>query len=93
MGGLEQRLTPRDALQVLSGKVRPGQISDPASGNAVAEREPVALTPVLGGGQTPLMGDRKVEAMLGIRKPPAAPGGGVASSMGPPPPRKRKAES
>lgn len=77
------------AVQVLSGKVKPGQISDPASGNAVAEREPVALTPVLGGSQTPLMGNRKVEAMLGISRTPAAGNG----SMPPPPPRKRKADS
>ncbi len=46
--------------QVLSGKVKPGQSSDPASGFATVEREPVALTPVLGGGQTPLTGNRKV---------------------------------
>ena len=72
--------------QVLSGNVRPGQSSDPASGYATVEREPVALTPVLGGGQTPLTGVRKVEAMLGVKRaPPAARSG----NMGPPPPRKQ----
>ena len=70
--------------QVLSGKVQPGQSSDPASGYATVEREPVALTPVLGGGQTPLTGVRKVEAMLGVKRPSSSGTG----SMAPPPPRK-----
>ena len=64
-----------DALQaktntpyvVLTGNIRPGQSSDPKSGYATVDSQ-VALTPVLGGGKTPLTGDRKVEAMLGIRK-------------------------
>lgn len=33
-----------------------------------AREEPVALTPMLRGGDTPLVGDKKVAAMLGIRK-------------------------
>jgi len=41
--------------------------------------------PQLGGGLTPLLGDKKVEAMLGLKKPPA-PGGGKGG-MPPPKPR------
>ena len=52
---------------VLTGNIRPGQSSDPKSGYATVDSQ-VALTPMLGGGRTPLVGDRKVEAMLGIRK-------------------------
>lgn len=52
---------------VLTGNIRPGQSSDPKSGYATVDSQ-VALTPVLGGGKTPLTGDRKVEAMLGITK-------------------------
>ena len=62
-----------------SWQVRPGQSSDAKSGYATVDHQAVALTPVLGGGQTPLTGTRKVEAMLGI-------GGGA---MPPPPPRQR----
>ena len=54
---------------VLTGNIRPGQSSDPKSGYATVDSQ-VALTPMLGGGRTPLVGDRKVEAMLGIRKRP-----------------------
>ena len=54
---------------VLTGNIRPGQSSDPKSGYATVDSQ-VALTPMLGGGRTPLVGDRKVEAMLGFRKPP-----------------------
>ncbi|CAL8462106.1 g1637 [Coccomyxa elongata] len=78
----EQTATP---YLVLSGKVKPGQSSDPASGFATVEREPVALTPVLGGGKTPLTGNRKVEAMLGVKRPRDGD-----SSMAPPPARKPK---
>ncbi|BDA45958.1 probable U4/U6.U5 tri-snRNP-associated protein 1 at N-terminal half [Coccomyxa sp. Obi] len=78
----EQTATP---YLVLSGKVKPGQSSDPTSGFATVEREPVALTPVLGGGQTPLTGNRKVEAMLGVKRPRDGD-----ASMAPPPPRKPK---
>lgn len=52
---------------VLTGNIRPGQSSDPKSGYATVDSQ-VALTPMLSGGRTPLVGDRKVEAMLGIRK-------------------------
>ena len=54
---------------VLTGNIRPGQSSDPKSGYATVDSQ-VALTPMLGGGRTPLVGDRKAEAMLGIRKRP-----------------------
>ena len=52
---------------VLTGNIRPGQSSDPKSGYATVDSQ-VALTPMLSGGRTPLTGDRKVEAMLGIQK-------------------------
>lgn len=52
---------------VLTGNIRPGQSSDPKSGYATVDSQ-VALTPMLSGGRTPLVGDRKVEAMLGIKK-------------------------
>ena len=40
-------------------------------------------TPALGGGMTPLAGDRKVEAMLGIKRARAD------SEAMPPPPRRK----
>lgn len=51
-------------------QVRPGQISDPTSGFATAKgyetqrggATSLAPTPILGGGKTPLLGDRKVHA-------------------------------
>ncbi|XP_076929946.1 SART-1 family protein DOT2-like [Bidens hawaiensis] len=55
---------------VLSGHVKPGQTSDPASGFATMEDFPGSLTPMLG--------DRKVEHFLGIKRK-AEPG-----DMGPP---------
>lgn len=76
------RWLPTPDLTAADAQVRPGQSSDARSGYATADAEPVALTPVLGGGQTPLTGARKVEAMLGI-----APGG--AGSMPPPAPRRK----
>jgi len=38
---------------VLTGNIRPGQSSDPKSGYATVDSQ-VALTPMLGGGRTPL---------------------------------------
>lgn len=57
---------------VLSGTVRPGQSRDATSGYATVDREgdKGSATPKLGGGQTPLTGRAKVEAMLGSMKPP-----------------------
>ncbi|CAN6726205.1 unnamed protein product [Malus baccata var. baccata] len=46
---------------VLSGHVKPGQTSDPRSGFATVERD-------LPGGLTPMLGDRKVEHFLGIKR-------------------------
>ncbi|KAF3457135.1 hypothetical protein FNV43_RR01792 [Rhamnella rubrinervis] len=46
---------------VLSGHVKPGQTSDPRSGFATVEKE-------LPGGLTPMLGDRKVEHFLGIKR-------------------------
>lgn len=46
---------------VLSGHVKPGQTSDPLSGFATVEKE-------LPGGLTPMLGDRKVEHFLGIKR-------------------------
>jgi U4/U6.U5 tri-snRNP-associated protein 1 len=72
---------------VLSGKVRPGQTSDARSGYGTAEQSAAALTPMLGGGQTPLTGARKVEAMLGLGG--GGGGGGGGRSMAPPAPRRK----
>lgn len=69
---------------VLTGNIRPGQSSDPKSGYATVDSQ-VALTPMLSGGRTPLVGDRKVEAMLGIKKR-----GGGHDSMPPPANRPNK---
>ncbi|OVA12992.1 SART-1 protein [Macleaya cordata] len=55
---------------VLSGHVKPGQTSDPRSGFATVEDLP--------GGLTPMLGDRKVEHFLGIKRK------ADSSSMGPP---------
>ncbi|CAK8564834.1 unnamed protein product [Lathyrus sativus] len=46
---------------VLSGHVKPGQTSDPKSGFATFEKD-------LPGGLTPMLGDRKVEHFLGIKR-------------------------
>ncbi|KAJ4982428.1 hypothetical protein NE237_033265 [Protea cynaroides] len=56
---------------VLSGHVKPGQTSDPRSGFATVEKD-------LPGGLTPMLGDRKVEHFLGIKRK-AEPGDGGAS--------------
>ncbi|XP_059634496.1 SART-1 family protein DOT2-like [Cornus florida] len=46
---------------VLSGHVKPGQTSDPRSGFATVEKD-------FPGGLTPMLGDRKVEHFLGIKR-------------------------
>ncbi|KAK2415223.1 SART-1 family protein DOT2 [Trifolium repens] len=46
---------------VLSGHVKPGQTSDPKSGFATVEKD-------LPGGLTPMLGDRKVEHFLGLKR-------------------------
>ncbi|KAJ7980036.1 SART-1 family protein DOT2 [Quillaja saponaria] len=46
---------------VLSGHVKPGQTSDPQSGFATVEKD-------VQGGLTPMLGDRKVEHFLGIKR-------------------------
>uniref|UniRef100_A0A2P2JQD5 SART-1 family protein DOT2 n=1 Tax=Rhizophora mucronata TaxID=61149 RepID=A0A2P2JQD5_RHIMU len=46
---------------VLSGHVKPGQTSDPRSGFATVEKD-------LPGGLTPMLGDKKVEHFLGIKR-------------------------
>ncbi|KAL2925625.1 SART-1 family protein DOT2 [Bienertia sinuspersici] len=46
---------------VLSGHVKPGQTSDPRSGFATVEKE-------VPGSLTPMLGDRKVEHFLGIKR-------------------------
>lgn len=80
---------------MLSGQLKPGQISDPKSGYATADAAAAltAPTPVLGtGGHTPLVGNKKVEAMLGLRKAGGttsmAAAGGTSSSMPPPGPKR-----
>ncbi|XP_042503199.1 SART-1 family protein DOT2-like [Macadamia integrifolia] len=56
---------------VLSGNVKPGQTSDPRSGFATVEKD-------LPGGLTPMLGDKKVEHFLGIKRK-AEPGDEGAS--------------
>ncbi|POO02164.1 SNU66/SART1 family [Trema orientale] len=55
---------------VLSGHVKPGQTSDPRSGFATVEKD-------LPGGLTPMLGDRKVEHFLGIKRKPESSGSGT----------------
>uniref|UniRef100_A0A1D1XKA5 U4/U6.U5 tri-snRNP-associated protein 1 n=1 Tax=Anthurium amnicola TaxID=1678845 RepID=A0A1D1XKA5_9ARAE len=62
---------------VLSGHVKPGQTSDPRSGFATVEKDNL-------GSLTPMLGDRKVEHFLGIKRK------NDSSGMGPPPPKKPK---
>ncbi|XP_073003718.1 SART-1 family protein DOT2 [Typha latifolia] len=62
---------------VLSGHVKPGQTSDPRSGFATVEKDHL-------GSLTPMLGDKKVEHFLGIKRN-SEPG-----SMGPPPPKRPK---
>jgi U4/U6.U5 tri-snRNP-associated protein 1 len=81
----EQGAVPYVAL---SGTVRPGQSRDAAGGTATVERAVPpsgAATPMLGGGQTPLVGRAKVEAMMGLGG--KRPAGGGGASMPPPPPK------
>lgn len=73
---------------VLSGKVKPGQISDPTSGYATEEWGGTRSFH-LAGGETPLVGKRKVEVMLGLNGE-ATPAG--QASMPPPPARRPKTE-
>ncbi|MQL97089.1 hypothetical protein Taro_029777, partial [Colocasia esculenta] len=62
---------------VLSGHVKPGQTSDPRSGFATVEKDNL-------GSLTPMLGDRKVEHFLGIKRKTDS------SGMPPPPPKKPK---
>lgn len=55
---------------VLSGHVKPGQTSDPRSGFATVEKD-------LPGGLTPMLGDRKVEHFLGIKRKPESANSGT----------------
>uniref|UniRef100_A0A1J3IXY7 SART-1 family protein DOT2 n=1 Tax=Noccaea caerulescens TaxID=107243 RepID=A0A1J3IXY7_NOCCA len=48
---------------VLSGNVKPGQTSDPQSGFATVEKD-------VPGSLTPMLGDKKVEMFLGIKRKP-----------------------
>lgn len=50
---------------VLSGKLKPAQISDPASEFATIEKDGKDL---LGGGSSPLLGNDKVKVMLQLDK-------------------------
>ncbi|BBN19255.1 U4/U6.U5 tri-snRNP-associated protein 1 [Marchantia polymorpha subsp. ruderalis] len=75
---------------VISGHIKPGQTSDPRSGFATVEKEPIgSLTPMLGdkvGSLTPMLGDKKVEHFLGIKRK------ADTGSMGPPPPKQPKVD-
>ena len=72
----------------LTGKFKPSSntaaFSDEPSGLSSA-RTAMAATPMLGGGLTPLSGNKKVEMMLGISKAGGSSNG--TGSMPPPPPR------
>ena len=66
---------------VLSGTVKPGQSRDAANGYSSVDREEMEQQqqqqPRLSdGGQTPLLGRAKVEAMLGMQPPPPRPPSG-----------------
>ncbi|KAK3004743.1 hypothetical protein RJ639_019017 [Escallonia herrerae] len=65
---------------VLSGHVKPGQTSDPRSGFATVEKDHP-------GGLTPMLGDRKVEHFLGIKRKPES------GDMGPPKKQAKPSES
>ncbi|XP_055829840.1 SART-1 family protein DOT2 [Solanum dulcamara] len=64
----ETQAQTRTPYIVLSGHVKPGQTSDPRSGFATVEKD-------LPGGLTPMLGDKKVEHFLGIKRK-FEPGGG-----------------
>lgn len=72
----------------LTGKFKPSSntaaFTDDPSGLASA-RTAMAATPMLGGGLTPLSGNKKVEMMLGISKGGSSTNG--TGSMPPPAPR------
>lgn len=80
------------SYMVLSGNVRPGQSRDAASGYATVgpndddwdmdTDDTVPRLGNIGGGETPLTGNAKVEAMLGMKRP-----AGGSTSMPPPPPK------
>ncbi|XP_057536396.1 SART-1 family protein DOT2 [Amaranthus tricolor] len=55
---------------VLSGHVKPGQTSDPRSGFATVEKE-------VPGSLTPMLGDKKVEHFLGIKRKAEAGSSGI----------------
>uniref|UniRef100_A0A2N9EH52 SART-1 family protein n=1 Tax=Fagus sylvatica TaxID=28930 RepID=A0A2N9EH52_FAGSY len=57
----EAQMQSKTPYLVLSGHVKAGQTSDPRSGFATVEKD-------LPGGLTPMLGDRKVEHFLGIKR-------------------------
>ncbi|KAK4359948.1 hypothetical protein RND71_022177 [Anisodus tanguticus] len=57
----EAHIQSKSPYLVLSGNVKPGQTSDPRSGFATVEKN-------LPGGLTPMLGDKKVEHFLGIKR-------------------------
>ncbi|KAK7861151.1 sart-1 family protein dot2 [Quercus suber] len=57
----EAQMQLKTPYLVLSGHVKPGQTSDPRSGFATVEKD-------FPGGLTPMLGDRKVEHFLGIKR-------------------------
>lgn len=57
----ETQAQSRTPYIVLSGNVKPGQTSDPRSGFATVEKD-------FPGGLTPMLGDKKVEHFLGIKR-------------------------
>ncbi|OWM81859.1 hypothetical protein CDL15_Pgr007897 [Punica granatum] len=67
----EAQVQMKTPYLVLSGHVKPGQNSDPRSAFATIEKDTGSLTPMLG--------DRKVEHFLGIKRKPDS-----SENMGPP---------
>jgi U4/U6.U5 tri-snRNP-associated protein 1 len=65
---------------VISGHIKPGQTSDPRSGFATVEKASI-------GSLTPMLGDKKVEHFLGIKRKPEA------GNMKPPLPKKPKQDA
>eukprot|EP00775_Hariotina_reticulata_P014317 gene14317-44_t len=66
----------------LTGRAKPGAaVRDPLADVGAGDASKVPATPLLGGGMTPLSGNKKVEMMLGISKV-------GAGSMPPPAPRR-----
>ncbi|KAG2721801.1 hypothetical protein I3760_02G098100 [Carya illinoinensis] len=72
----EAQMQLKTPYLVLSGHVKPGQTSDHRSGFATVEKD-------LPGGLTPMLGDRKVEHFLGIKRKAEPANSGAAKKFKP----------